>query len=126
MRESAPKNLKRVLVVDDYFLNRELAVDLVKLLGYSVDAASTSEEAMALILKHPYDLILMDIQMPDMDGYQLTREIRKVRKEIKIIAFTAYAMPGDKEKCLNAGMDDYLSKPVEIEQFEKMLFKHLQ
>ncbi|CRX38096.1 response regulator [Estrella lausannensis] len=125
MQGSVPKSLKRVLVIDDYFLNRELAVDLVKMLGFSVDAAATSSEAMTLFLKYHYDLVLMDIEMPGMDGYQLTEEIRKVKKEIKIVAFTAYAMPGDKEKCLNAGMDDYLSKPVEIDQFERILLKHL-
>jgi CheY-like chemotaxis protein len=75
----------------------------------------------------PYDLILMDVQMPEMDGFKTTRAIRKrwaSADQPKIIAITAYALEGDREKCLDAGMDDYLSKPVKMADLEEMLAKY--
>lgn len=119
---------KKILVVEDYFINRELIVEFLQLMDCEVDTAEDGVEAVNAFKANGYDLILMDIQMPKMDGYQATREIRKLEEEgqrVPIVAVTANAMEGDREKCLEAGMDEYLSKPIEFEVFEKVLKKFL-
>jgi CheY-like chemotaxis protein len=119
---------KRVLVVEDYVINREITQDMLELMDCQVDVAENGQQALAMQAKSPYDLILMDIQMPEMDGYTTTREIRKReqgKKHSPILAVTANAMTGDREKCLEAGMDDYLAKPVELDKLEAILKKYL-
>lgn len=119
---------KKILVVEDYFINRELIVEFLKLMDCEVDTAEDGVEAVNAFKANGYDLILMDIQMPKMDGYQATQEIRKLEEEgqrVPIVAVTANAMEGDREKCLEAGMDEYLSKPIEFEVFENVLKKFL-
>ncbi len=107
----------RVLVADDNLINRQVAVHILEQLGCRVDAAVNGREAVTLQALSPYDLILMDCQMPEMDGYQATLAIRAAAKtsggrHTPIIALTAYAMQGEREKCMAVGMDDFLSKPL--------------
>jgi PAS domain S-box-containing protein len=101
----------RILLVEDNLMNQIIAQTYLEQAGVQVDKASNGKEALDKISSNTYDLILMDIQMPVMDGFEATKIIRKQKKEIKIIALTANAIKGDKEKYLAAGMNDYLSKP---------------
>jgi CheY-like chemotaxis protein len=119
---------KRALVVEDYFINQEVTQDILELMELDVEVAENGREALELYQKEKYDLIFMDIQMPEMDGYQTTKEIRRFEnkeKRVPIIALTANALSGDREKCLEAGMDDYISKPIEAEKIEEILKKYL-
>ncbi|PCI28802.1 MAG: histidine kinase [SAR324 cluster bacterium] len=118
----------RVLVVDDYLINQELTKEFLEKMGCSVDLADDGEEALLCLDTMEYDLIFMDIQMPQLDGYQATQKIRQAEKKDKhtpIIALTANALSGDREKCLRAGMDDYLGKPVRCREIEELLIKFL-
>lgn len=119
----------RVLVVEDYLVNQELTRELLEIMGCVVDVADGGQEALDLIAKTHYDLIFMDIQMPKMDGYETTRAIRRLeagKKHTPIVALTANALQGDKEKCLSAGMDDYISKPFRSSDLEAMLMHWVQ
>jgi len=107
----------RLLLVEDNPINQQVAVGILERLGMGVDVVSTGKDAVGALAVLPYDLVLMDVQMPGMDGYETTREIRgpgttAKNPEIPIVAMTANAMRGDREKCLGAGMDDYVAKPV--------------
>lgn len=115
---------KLILIVEDYFINQEMLQDMLETLGHEVDTAEDGEEAVEKYKKNTYDLILMDIQMPKKDGYQAAKEIRSLEKGQKptfILALTANALSSDREKCLAAGMDDYISKPVDKKQLERKL-----
>lgn len=93
-----------------------------------VDVVENGKEAVEIYSKDKYDIIFMDIQMPEMDGYQATQEIRKLDGENKntpIVAITANALDGDKEQCLEAGMNDYISKPIRAEQIEQIMYKYV-
>ncbi|HXG47229.1 MAG TPA: response regulator [Methylomirabilota bacterium] len=121
----------RVLVAEENAVNQRLAVRLVQTAGHSADAAANGREVLAAIERIPYDLILMDCQMPEMDGFEATREIRRreaagQRPRIAIVAFTANAMEGDRERCLEAGMDDYIVKPVQPAAIRNVLAKFSQ
>ncbi len=117
----------RLLVVDDSLINREVCSELLACLGYSaVTLANNGTEALAAIDREPFDLILMDCQMPEMDGYEATRiyrekERQRGRGRIPIIALTGNAMERDKQACFDAGMDDYLKKPVDIRLLKESL-----
>jgi CheY-like chemotaxis protein len=96
---------------------------MLKKLNCEVTLANNGKEAVAKLQQpHNFDLIFMDCQMPEMDGFEATREIRKLEtKHIPIVALTANAMEGDAQRCQAAGMDDYLSKPVKLQDFERIL-----
>jgi signal transduction histidine kinase/ActR/RegA family two-component response regulator/HPt (histidine-containing phosphotransfer) domain-containing protein len=111
----------RILLCDDNTINQKVAVRILQQLGYEPDLAANGREALDALNRKPYDFILMDVMMPEMDGLEATRAIRKFQKEggnanfssrIVIVAMTAQAMQGDREKCLDSGMDDYLAKPI--------------
>lgn len=107
----------KILLVEDNEVNRMFFTELLNLKGFHCDVAVDGEEGVKAWLARKYDIILMDCQMPILDGYEATLKIRRLEKigeHIPIIAITAYAMSGDVEKCKEAGMDDYLSKPVDI------------
>ena len=105
----------RLLVVEDNLVNQKVAMRILEKAGHKVDVANNGIEALAVVKNTSYDMVFMDIQMPEMDGYAATAEIRKMApeyRELPVIAMTAHAMKGDREKCIAAGMDDYISKPV--------------
>jgi len=115
-----------ILLAEDNSVNRMVASELLESCGCTVTPAGNGIEALELIRQRSFDIIFMDCQMPEMDGYEATEKFRqhesaKLLKRTPVIAFTANAMEGDKEKCLKAGMDDYLSKPVNQQELEDML-----
>jgi PAS domain S-box-containing protein len=120
----------RILVVEDHPVNREVMLIILGQLGYEADAVCDGQEAVRAVQASQYDLVLMDCQMPVMDGYDATRLIRDpataaLNSSIPIIAVTAFAMAGDREKCRRAGMDDFLPKPVEPDSLRLLLDKWL-
>jgi CheY-like chemotaxis protein len=120
----------RILVAEDNPVNQQVARGILRKLGLSVDIAANGREAVEAVCRQNYDLVLMDVQMPEMDGYTATRLIRDsgypVRNpQIPIIALTAHAMQGEREKCIAAGMDDYLPKPFSIQALSDTLLKWL-
>lgn len=127
----------RILLVEDNLTNRDVALTMLEKLGYWADAVTNGRVAVEAVAENNYDLVLMDCQMPEMDGYEATRRIRtrenkkgnKSKKDkgphIPIVAMTAHAMKGDREKCLDAGMDDYIPKPVDPHMLSEVLDKWL-
>jgi CheY-like chemotaxis protein len=110
----------RILVAEDNPINQMLALRLLEKAGHSAAAAGNGEEVLAAIARESFDLVLMDVQMPVMDGFEATALIRQQEKgtgrHLPIVAMTAHAMKGDREKCLEAGMDGYVAKPIEREE----------
>jgi len=118
----------RILLAEDNAINRTVAVRMLERLGPEIDCVSDGREALEALRTHSYDLVLMDVQMPVIDGLEATRRIRASREEfnkIPIIALTANAMKGDRELCLEAGMDDYLSKPIDRDALQRCLERWL-
>jgi signal transduction histidine kinase/ActR/RegA family two-component response regulator len=118
----------RILIVEDNPVNQVVAARALRTLGYAPDVASSGEAALEALRQHPFDLILMDCQMPGMDGYQTATEIRRReagRRRTPIVAMTANNVDGDRERCAAAGMDDYLSKPFRIAALERALRRWL-
>jgi CheY-like chemotaxis protein len=115
-----------VLVVDDDAVNRRLCVLQISRLGLEVEAVDGGDEAVSRCAKKSFAAVLMDVQMPGMDGLEATRRIRALDSHrMPIIAFTANVMPDDREKCLAAGMDDYLSKPLQLDDLTAALERWL-
>jgi CheY-like chemotaxis protein len=116
----------RILAAEDNPSNQRMLLETLKKMGYRADAVANGREVLKALEHRPYDLILMDIRMPEMDGIAATKEIRKrwSKKGPKIIAITAYAMAGDKEMCLAAGMDGYIAKPVQKEELAEVLKRY--
>ncbi len=145
LREMSRQTNSRILVVDDHRVNQQLAVLMLERLGHRAEVAVNGKEAVEVISQRPFDLVFMDCHMPEMDGYQATRTIRaweqKQRRtyissehssepshsspspmtHLPIIAMTANAMKGDRERCLEAGMDDYVTKPIQKEELAKVI-----
>lgn len=141
-----PQRTAHILLAEDNITNQKVALNTLKKFGYSVDVVKNGKEAVETLKKIPYDIVLMDCQMPGMDGYEATNEIRKWEKKLKdrstdcshsdlestagskrvpIIAMTAHALRGDREKCLNAGMDDYIAKPINPKKLADVIEKWL-
>jgi len=120
----------RVLLAEDNITNQQVALGILKKLGVRADAVANGEEVLSALESIPYDLVLMDVQMPEMDGFEATRRIRtphaeNINRSLPIIAMTAHAMQGDREKCLQAGMNDYLTKPISPESLVEALERWL-
>src|SRR6185369_2437506 len=114
----------RILVTEDNVVNQKVALLLLQRLGYAADVAADGEETLAALRRQRYDVVLMDVQMPGMDGLEAARHIRDewpIAERPRIIAVTANALREDRETCLAAGMDDYLSKPVLLEDLRAAL-----
>ena len=121
-----PITQRRVLLVDDNVVNQKVASKVLEKMGCRVDVAANGREAVDSWSRMPYDLIFMDCQMPEMDGYEATGAIRRQEpagSRVPVVALTANAMQGDRERCLEAGMDDYLSKPIKPDALRGMLTK---
>jgi CheY-like chemotaxis protein len=114
----------RILVAEDNAVNQRLMVRCLEKLGCEVDVASSGVEALQKWSRSLYNLVFMDCQMPEMDGYEATAQIRSQEKgesHTPIVAITAHAMSGDRERCLQAGMDDYLSKPIDFAHLARIV-----
>jgi CheY-like chemotaxis protein len=118
----------RVLLAEDNHVNQTVARRMLEKLGCKVEVVASGRSALEVLATAHFDVVLMDCQMPELDGYEATRRIRAgevsgANTQIPIIALTAFAMPGDRLKCINAGMSDYLSKPVRIEDLQAALVR---
>lgn len=119
--EPVAEKAVRVLVAEDNTVNQQVAVLLLKKLGYRADVVGNGFDVLAAVRRADYDVILMDCQMPEMDGYEATRRLRTDGRKMKIVAMTAHAMEGDRSACLSAGMDDYVSKPIRLPELQAAL-----
>lgn len=114
----------RILLVEDVAINQKVALQMLKRLGYRADVASNGREALEALHRQPYDVVFMDVQMPEMDGLEATRHLRRdwpSEAQPRVVAMTAHVMRGDRESCLAAGMDDYVAKPVRLEAMVEAL-----
>lgn len=115
--------MKKALVVEDNPINMELVMEILTANGFSADEAVNGEEAVARVEDKAYDIVLMDIELPGMDGVEATKLIKKRHKNLPVIALTSYAMKGDRDRFLAAGFDDYISKPLDLADFMNKLNK---
>jgi hypothetical protein len=116
----------RVLLVEDHVINQKLATVLIERDGHTVQVANNGQEALDLLAEQPFDLVLMDMMMPVMDGIEATKRLRASEQGIRmpVVAMTANAMPIDRERCLKAGMDDFISKPIEFAELRRVLGRY--
>jgi len=119
----------RILLAEDNMVNQKVAIHLLTKLGHQVKLVENGIQAVSAMENEDYDVVLMDLQMPQMSGFEATAKIRameqKYGKHTPIIAMTAHALHGDREKCIDAGMDDYVSKPIHLKQLQLTLDKHI-
>ena len=125
-----PQFTARILVVEDNAINQKVAQGLLKKFGLNVDLAANGVEALTSLGSLPFDLVFMDCQMPVMDGYEATQQIRHpeskvLNRDIPIVAMTANTMEGDREKCLSVGMNDFISKPINPNKVQETLHRWL-
>ncbi|MDD4651925.1 MAG: response regulator [Methanothrix sp.] len=113
----------RILVAEDNPVNQKVALSMLKRIGYRADVAINGIEALKALERQHYDVVLMDVQMPEMDGFEATRRIRSSGIKTRIIAITAHALNGDREACLSEGMDGYISKPIRMDELQEALEK---
>lgn len=119
----------RVLIAEDDESNRLVTSAMLKHLGFLADVVSNGKEALRALEQQAYDIILMNVRMPEMDGIRATKMIRKSfppDRQPLIIAFTAYILPDSKEDCIKAGMNDFIAKPVKMEDLNRILCRHIQ
>ena len=120
----------RILYAEDNAINQNLMIRLVERMGHHIDVVRNGQEAIVALKTAEYDIILMDVQMPGMDGYTAARAIRGLGlsgvSDLPIIAVTAYAMPEDRDRCLASGMTDYIAKPIRLRSFQELLVKHMR
>jgi len=124
--EMADRHPLRILLAEDNVVNQKLALRLLQGMGYRADVAANGLEAIESIARQPYDVVLMDVQMPEMDGLEASRQINRrwgIQERPRIVAMTANAMQGDRELCLAAGMDDYLTKPIRLNDLVAALYR---
>jgi CheY-like chemotaxis protein len=120
-------NSARILLAENNESNRKVTSVMLKRLGYSADAVTNGNEVLQALKHQPYDIVLMNLRMPELDGFKATRMIRELcpaAVQPTIIALTAYILPNSKERCLEAGMNDFMAKPVKIDDLAAMLSKH--
>ena len=128
LRAQRSRGRNHILLAEDNVVNQKVALRLLEKMGYRVDVVADGNAALAAWQVDRYDLVLMDCQMPELDGYETTREIRRLEaglRRVPIVALTADAMKGTEQKCLDAGMDDYISKPIDREKLRICLERHL-
>jgi CheY-like chemotaxis protein len=114
----------RILLAEDNAVNQKLALRMLDRMGYRADVAANGLEVLEALGRQFYDLIFMDVQMPEMDGLEATRAIRvmpSLARQPHVVAMTANAMQGDREMCLEAGMDDYVSKPIQVKELQRAI-----
>lgn len=119
----------KILLAEDNLINQKVALRILKFAGYESSPVNNGLEAVVAVKENNYDVILMDVQMPEMDGFTATKMIRQLddpKNKIPIIAITAHALMGDKERCIDAGMDDYVTKPIISEQLISVIDKWLK
>lgn len=122
------KQSGRILVVEDNVVNQKIVLGMLRSLGFQADLAVNGAEALVVVDAQDFDLVFMDCQMPEVDGYEATRRIRvleNAQRRLPIVAMTANVMAGDEEKCFEAGMDEFLPKPVRIQALDAVLRKWL-
>ncbi len=124
----AVQNPLSILITEDNPSNQRVLMQMLKRMGYRPDAVANGNEVIRALKLRPYDLILMDVRMPEMDGIMATKMIRKLgtKNQPKIVAITAYALEGDREQCLEAGMDGYIAKPVQLGELVEVLKRYSQ
>src|SRR5207244_975539 len=123
-RGQTPPSALRILLAEDNPMNQKVALRLLERLGYTATVAGNGLEALAALERQPYDVVLMDVQMPELDGLDATRRIRErwpAETGPRIVAMTANALPEDREACFAAGMDDYVAKPIRTEELARAL-----
>ena len=126
--QTSQPDLNTILIVDDHPINQKVVQTMLKMLGYKVDVASNGQEGLDAVKGNDYEMVLMDIQMPVMDGLEATKAIRQLdpkihgtKHQIPIIAITANAMLGDDQTCFEAGMNEYLAKPIQKPDLERVI-----